>query len=871
MKTDLPTAICLADYTPPVYSVESVDLVFDLAPKATRVLNTAVYVRMDEDAAPLRLDGEDVTLLDITLDGHPLTRDQDYTVDDAGLTLLNPPARFELTIETEVDPLGNTQLSGLYQSSGMYCTQCEAEGFRRITYFQDRPDVMAPYRVTVRGPKDTCPVLLSNGNLLETFEDEEDVGYHCAIWEDPFAKPSYLFALVAGDLAVTKDTFMTRSGRPVDLAIYVEHGNETRTAWAMESLKASMAWDETRFGLEYDLDLYNIVAVSDFNMGAMENKSLNVFNTKYVLADAETATDRDYEGIESVIAHEYFHNWTGNRVTCRDWFQLSLKEGLTVFRDQEFSADMRSRGVQRIQDVMALRAGQFPEDAGPLAHPVRPDQYIAIDNFYTATIYNKGAEVIRMMHTLIGEGAFQKGMKLYFERFDGQAVTCDDFAQAMADASDVDLSQFKLWYSQAGTPRIKAEWSYDDAAQRFDLTLTQQHKPTPNQPSKAMMHIPMAIGLLNAAGETVLEQVVSLTEETHRFSFEGMTEQPIVSLNRGFKAPIILDAPYSRADLVFLSAHDSDSFARWEALQLYATQLLLDMVALIQKGEDCPKDTQFLSALGAILHDEDLDDAYRALCLVLPSENDLAEKITPIDVDAIHQARTLLSVQIAQAFEGAFKQGYETLIAQKGPYHPDVEGSAKRSLQSVYLSYLTRLDSEDYDKLAVHHYETADNMTDRMAAMTALTRRETAYRTSVLDDFYQRFQDNPLVVDKWLMIQATSPLAKTLDHVKDLMDHEAFSIKNPNKVRALIGAFAFGNPSCFHQRDGEGYHFHATRIIELDQINPQIAARMVSAFDAWMRFDAERKELMKAQLTRIVETPGVSKDVFEMAKRILEA
>lgn len=869
MKTDQPQTIRLADYTAPAYGIDHVHLVFDLTPTATRVLNTAVYYRMpDADAdAPLRLDGEDLSLCDLTLDGHPLTEGTDYQKDDHSLTLTNLPERFELVVETEIDPLNNTQLSGLYQSNGVFCTQCEAEGFRRITYFQDRPDVMTAYTVTLRAPKDSCPVLLSNGNLVDQFEDEEDPTYHVAIWEDPFAKPSYLFALVAGDLAVSKDHFTTRSGRGVDLAIYVEHGNEGRTQWAMDSLKASMKWDEDRFDLEYDLDLYNIVAVSDFNMGAMENKSLNVFNTKYVLADAQSATDTDYAGIEAVIAHEYFHNWTGNRVTCRDWFQLSLKEGLTVFRDQEFSSDMRSRSVERINNVKALRAGQFPEDAGPLAHPVRPDHYIAIDNFYTATIYNKGAEVIRMMHTLIGEDAFQKGMKLYFERHDGQAVTCDDFAQAMADASGVDLGQFTLWYSQAGTPKITAEWAYDAAAKRFDLTLNQELKPTPGQPTKDPMHIPLAIALLDPKGQSAHEQVVSLTEKSQTLSFEGIEQAPVVSLNRDFSAPITLDAPYSEDDLAFLMAHDSDSFARWEATQTYASALLLKRVDALQKGQEAAKDAAFIQALHRIVSDDSLDADYRALCLMLPTETYLADQMAVIDVDAIHQARETMRLHIAQDLQAPLQDLYNRMASQEDTYSPDAQSSGKRALRNACLSYLS-LVGASADVLA--HYETANNMTDRMAALTTLAMSDDDHRAPVLAGFYDRFKDNALVVNKWLGVQAAAPLPDALDQVKNLMDHEAFSIKNPNKVMALIATFAHANPTNFHRLDGEGYHFLATRVIELDQMNPQIAAGLIRPFGRWRRFDPARQALMQEQLNRIIETPALSKDTFEMAKRTLE-
>jgi len=870
MTSDQPTAIHLKDYEAPHYLVENVNLVFDLEPESTRVLCAATYYANYDTTVkthPIVLDGEDLTLLHIVLDGTTLSEDE-YEIKGNQLIIPAGLDRFELVIETEVNPKGNTQLTGLYQSNGNYCTQCEAEGFRRITYFPDRPDVMTTYSVTIVADADTCPVLLSNGNLIEEGTTDDARAY--AIWEDPFPKPSYLFALVAGDLACVEDTFKTMTGRHVDLRIFVEHGNEDSVDWAMTSLKNSMKWDEDRFGLEYDLDLYNIVAVSDFNMGAMENKSLNVFNTKYVLAKSDTATDADYAGIEGVIAHEYFHNWTGNRVTCRDWFQLSLKEGLTVFRDQEFSSDMRSRAVERIDAVKVLRAGQFPEDDGPLAHPVRPESYIAIDNFYTSTIYNKGAEVIRMMHTLLGEENFRKGMDLYFLRHDGQAVTCDDFARAMADASNVDLNQFKLWYAQAGTPTIDANWSYNENAKTFSLTLEQTLAPTPGQQTKREMHIPISACLLSQDGAEIVDtdKILSLTQSKQTFQFDNIEAEPIVSLNRNFSAPIKLNAPYAREDLAFLMAHDTDEFARWEAAQTYATALLLEMVEDHQAGLLLRKDIAFIKALALTLNDANLDHDYIALCLQLPTANYLADQMEVVDVEAIHHARETLRRFIAHDLKDDLMTVFRG-NKNEAPYSPDAKSSGQRALKNICLSYLSELNDPACLALITAQYHNANNMTERMAALGILSDKDCEQRTEILEDFYTRFKNDALVVDKWLAVQAMSSLPSTLDTVIKLMDHEAFSLKNPNKVRSLIAVFAHANAINFHKRDGTGYVFHTDRILELDKINPQIAARMIAPLGKWRRFDEARQSLIKAQLQRIVDTKGLSNDTFEMASKSL--
>jgi len=871
-----PITIRREDYTPPDYRIETVALEFDLGPDSTRV-TSRLGIKANHDTRkgvrPLVLDGEDIKLVRVAIDGAALPVGR-YSLDEKSLTIPAPPPEFTLEVETEINPAANTHLSGLYISSNVFCTQCEAQGFRRITYFLDRPDVMATFRTTIRADA-RYKVLLSNGNLVDS--GKLDDGRHFAVWDDPFPKPSYLFALVAGDLAVNEDSFTTRSGRKVKLRIFVEHGKETRTAYAMDSLKRAMKWDEDRFGLEYDLDLFNIVAVSDFNMGAMENKSLNVFNDKYILADPETATDDDFAGIETVVAHEYFHNWTGDRITCRDWFQLSLKEGLTVFRDQEFSSDMRSRPVKRIQDVRGLRARQFPEDASPLAHPVRPESYIAIDNFYTATVYQKGAEVIRMMHTLLDESGFQKGMKLYVERHDGEAATCDQFAAAMADAGRIDLDQFKLWYAQAGTPRIDVDGRYDAAAGAYELTLEQTVPPTPGQPDKKPMHMPFAVGLLDAQGrdielkldgQAVPHGVLQLKQPKQTFRFAGVPEPKAVSLNRGFSAPVNVFAKRDGTELAFLMAHDSDAFARWEAGQQYATDLLLAAVAQIQKGRTPNFDPAFIDAIGEILKDEKLEKAFIANTIILPSEDYLAERMEVIDVDAIHTARDSLRRRIASTWKADLLRLYET-NRDKGAYSPDAEPAGRRALKNAALAYLGELSDEDaaMKKLVADQYKSADNMTDRMAALARLADVAGPEREAALADFYERFKNDPLVLDKWLVLQAISTLPDTLARVKALMNHPAFSMRNPNKVRSLIGAFTMANPLRYHAADGAGYEFHADRTIELNATNPQVAARLLSPLGRWKRFDAGRQTKMKAALDRILAEPKLSREVYEIASK----
>ncbi len=877
MKTDLPKTIRLSDYEPPAYAVEAVDFTFELAPERTIVSAVLqLYRTGGAPGEPLVLDGEDLELLKISVDGKDLPPAA-YEVSDEALTIFDPPASLTLETSVAINPKANTRLEGLFVSKTMFCTQCEAEGFRRITYFPDRPDVMARYRVTLRGDKASCPVLLSNGNNISN-RDLGD-GRHAAVWEDPFPKPSYLFALVAGDLVMVEDRFTTQSGRDVTLRIFVEHGNQDRCDYAMDSLIRSMRWDEERFGLEYDLDIFNIVAVSDFNMGAMENKSLNVFNAKYILADASTATDADFANIESIVAHEYFHNWTGNRVTCRDWFQLSLKEGLTVFRDQEFSSDQRSRPVKRIQDVRALRARQFPEDSGPLSHPVRPDSYIEINNFYTATVYEKGSEVIGMMQTLLGKEGFNKGLRLYFERHDGQAVTCDDFVAAMADANGRDLTHFKRWYSQSGTPEVAMTTAYDAAARTLTLTLEQVTRPTPGQSEKLPLHIPLRIGLLGANGgdldlvsdSDALDEggLIHLTEERQSITFKDIPDRPVLSANRGFGAPIIQHTDQTDDDLAFLMAHDSDPFARWEAGQQYATRLMKSAVtAIAGGGADIAGQNAFVAAVRNILQDGSLDPAFKALAISLPTEEFVGEQLSTVLVDEIHAVRTALRQKIGADLRAELR---ETMAGNevREAFAPTAEQAGRRALRNTALAYLTVDHGPEAAAMAKECFDRADNMTDTIAALAILTEIEGPERVAALEVFETRWQDNEQVMDKWFALQAMACSPDTLSRVKALTKHPRFDIRNPNKVRSLVGAFAMANPVGFHAKDGSGYAFLADSVIELDSLNPQVAARMLGALGSWRRYDADRQGLMRAQLERIVAVPVLSKDSYEIASKSL--
>ena len=874
-----PRTIRLEDYTPPAYRVEHTDLHFDLRPEGTRVRARLRLRRNGTGPAPLWLDGEGQRLLGVALDGRSLEPGE-YRLAAGGLEIPDPPAEFGLEILSECDPARNTALEGLYLSSGMFCTQCEAEGFRRITYYPDRPDVLARFTVTLEADEARCPVLLSNGNRVA--QGRSGNGRHWARWEDPHPKPSYLFALVAGDLACRADRFVTASGREVRLEIYTTGQDLPRTAHAMESLKRAMAWDEARYGLEYDLDVYMIVAVADFNMGAMENKGLNVFNTRYVLADPETATDGDFRAIEAVIGHEYFHNWTGNRVTCRDWFQLSLKEGLTVFRDQEFSADMGSAAVKRIEDVRLLRKRQFPEDDGPMAHPVRPREYVEINNFYTATVYEKGAEVVRMYQTLLGREGFRRGMDLYFRRHDGQAVTTDDFRAAMADANGVDLSRFARWYDQAGTPVLRVHSTWHPGARRLELELEQSCPPTPGQAHKDPVPIPLALGLLNARGESMpvrlagegeeaaaTTRVLLVQEARQRVELVGVDDEPVPSLLRGFSAPVRLEYPYTPEELALLYAHDPDPFNRWEAGQRLAMAELLAMVAVIGEGGEPRMGPHFAAAFGRQL-ESDGDMELTACALGLPGEEEIADRLEEVDPEAVHLAREAAMGQLAAEFEQALAAVHER-TAGAPPGDLGREAVGRRALRNTVLAFLGRLDSPAVWARMEDQYRRAANMTERLAAFEALVNSSSPWREDCIEDFHRRYRADPLVLDKWFAAQARSRRADTLERVRALWEHPDFVPTNPNKVRALLGAFASGNPARFHDPSGAGYRFVADRILELDRMNPQVAARVLGAFTRWRRLEPVRRERMRQELERIAAAPRLSPDCYEIAHKSLAA
>jgi aminopeptidase N len=776
-----------------------------------------------------------------------------------------------------IDPTGNTQLMGLYRAGATYCTQCEAEGFRRITYFLDRPDVMAVYTTRIEADKDEAAILLSNGNLVEE-GDLPGGKRHFAVWHDPFPKPSYLFALVGGNLAVVKDSFTTMSGREVALAIYVEPGKEARVPYAMDSLKRAMRWDETAFGREYDLDIFMIVAVSAFNMGAMENKGLNVFNDKYVLASPETATDNDYAGIEAVIAHEYFHNWTGDRITCRDWFQLCLKEGLTVFRDQEFTGDQRSRAVERISDVRNLRSFQFVEDAGPLAHPVRPELYREINNFYTSTVYDKGAEVVRMIRALLGAETFRKGMDLYFTRHDGEAATVEQFVQCFADVSGRDMTQFMRWYSQAGTPEIRVAPHYDSRARTYRLDIAQTVPPTPGQPTKEPMLIPLALGLVGKSGgdlplvldgRPLFRGVIELTQPNQSFLFTEVTERPVPSVNRSFSAPIKLALPIDADDLRFLAAHDSDPFNRWQAVQSLAMSLLKENVAVLRAGGAARDDEGLMAALGAILADTTLEPAFVALSLAPPGDADIAREIgSDVDPDAVFGARRKLRAAIGTRHGAALADAYRRL-GSAAPYSPDAASAGRRQLKNACLDLLAITGKDDAIARAFAQYQNADNMTDRMAALETLAQHDRPERTAAFDDFYKRYAADALIIDKWLALQAAIPEPATLDRVLALTSHPAFSAGNPNRIRALIGSFAQVNHTQFNRKDGAGYDFVADFVLALDPKNPQVAARLMGAFRSWRALESTRRDRAEAALKRVAAAASLSRDVHDIVARTL--
>ncbi|MDD5462777.1 MAG: aminopeptidase N [Methylococcales bacterium] len=880
MRDANPQTIYLKNYSVPEYLIHSVDLNFTLAEENTLVVSRLTMSRNPASRSSdssLILSGENLTLISIVLNEDNRLTEQHYLQTEDSLIIHEVPQHrsFVLTIENTINPKANTALEGLYLSNSMLCTQCEAEGFRKITYFLDRPDVMARFTTTLVGDKDRYPVLLSNGNKIA--EGELSDNRHWITWEDPFNKPCYLFALVAGQLEYIEDSFTTFSGRNISLQIFVEKQDMDKCAHAMQSLKNAMRWDEQMYGREYDLDLYMIVAVGHFNMGAMENKGLNIFNTKFVLARPDTATDSDYEHIEGVIAHEYFHNWTGNRITCRDWFQLSLKEGFTVFRDQQFTSDRTSKAVKRIEDVNNLRTRQFAEDAGPMAHPIRPDAYIEINNFYTLTVYEKGAEVVRMIHTLLGAEGFRKGSDLYFERHDGQAVTCDDFINAMEAANSVDLTQFRLWYSQAGTPVLTVQQSYDSSAQTLTLTISQHCPPTPGQAVKQPLHIPIIAGLMNKDGLIATcklqdnqsdEFLLQLTQAEQTFIFEDLKKQPVISILRGFSAPVKLVMNRTLEELAFLLSHDRDTFNRWEAGQQLAAQIISRLIADVQNGRELHIKPIIVTAFKQIMEQSWDDLSYFSLLLSLPSETYLAEQMTIVDVDAIHTAREFVVLALAEQLEAQFKTLYRNNCKdESGAFDSGAIG--RRRIKNICLGYLGRLEQQDVQQWAKQQFDTAKNMTDQMAALAVIVNSSHPAKQQCLDSFYQQWQAEALVIDKWFALQASSHNPHTFAVVQALMQHPAFDLKIPNRVRALIGAFSQANPLHFHAANGQGYQFLGSQIIALNTLNPQVASRMLSPLTSWRRYDAGRQALMKAQLERIMTAESISRDVYEVASKSL--
>ncbi|MBF0400511.1 MAG: aminopeptidase N [Magnetococcales bacterium] len=893
-QTKNSTTKYLANYTPPDFLVDSVALIFELDPKAT-VVHARLALRRNPAChtatlPPLVLDGQELTLLAIALDGVPLSPKR-YRLEESCLVIPEPPEQCILEIKTRIHPATNTSLEGLYASTTpqgpLLSTQCEPEGFRKITYYPDRPDVMSQFTTTLIADRKRFPVLLSNGNRNKNpIQFETATGKHGVTWVDPHRKPAYLFALVAGDLVCQSDTFVTRSGRSVDLEIYTEAENSGLCDHAMAALKKAMAWDEERFGRQYDLDTYMIVAVNAFNMGAMENKGLNIFNAKYVLADQASATDTDFQQIESVIAHEYFHNWTGNRITCRDWFQLSLKEGLTVFRDQLFSADMISPAVQRVQDARLIRTHQFAEDAGPTAHPVQPDSYMEINNFYTLTVYNKGAEVVRMLHTLLGEEGFRRGMDHYFAHHDGHAVTVEAFVQSMEAASGRDLGQFRRWYQQAGTPVVSVTSHHDPATQTLHLQVTQSCPPTPGQPTKQPFHIPLTVGLLEPTGQPLplrlqgeaadepaaTSRVLELRQTTEQFVFTGIAQPPIASLLRHFSAPVVLHANWSAAELAFLWAHDPDPFNRWSAGQTLATDLLLRLAADLLAGRPLLLEDFFVDSFAQVLQTRDLEPATIAMILTLPAETALLEQMPEADPQALYTARLFVRQTLATRLHEHFFRLYQHNSALDGsaaklPYHPELAG--KRSLKNLCLDYLVCLRWAEFWQLAASQCSKATNMTDRLAALTALLHSGSPEAEPLLSEFARQWQKNSLVMDKWFAIQARIPAETTLRLVRQLQKHRLFSLKNPNRVRALLGAFCHDNPVAFHQPSGKGYQYIAKQVLTLDPINPQVAARLVASLSRWRKLEPVRREKMRLALQQIQQTPNLSKDVFEIVLKSL--
>jgi aminopeptidase N len=881
MPADQRTATLLSEYKPTPHLIGTVEL--DVSIDAERALVTSRMTvernpQSAESGHALVLNGEDLELLSIAIDGRLLNQSEFRY--EANLLHISdpPPLPFRLEISSSCNPAANTALSGLYRSNGIYCTQCEAEGYRRIAFGYDRPDAMARYTVRIEAGIAECPVLLSNGNLMESGR-LADGARHFAVWHDPHPKPTYLFALVAGDLAAVQDSYVTRSGRKVELGIYVERGKENRCAFAMDSLKASLAWDERRFGREYDLDVFNIVAISDFNMGAMENKGLNIFNDKYILALPETATDQDYVNIEGIIAHEYFHNWTGNRITCRDWFQLCLKEGLTVFRDQEFTADLRSRSVARIADVQTLRIKQFPEDAGPLAHPPRPSSYIEINNFYTPTVYEKGAEICRMLQTLLGEAVFRKGMDLYFERHDGEAATVEQFIACFADVSGRDLGQFFRWYEQAGTPVVRAHTSYDRAAGAFTLTLSQETAPTPGQPDKLPQHIPLRLGLLDEDGNdlplqldgagTLNEPLVELREASRSYRFTGLAQKPVLSLNRSFSAPIRIETDQTPDERLFLMRHDSDSFNRWEAGQTEALRLFVKTVRALESNAQAPDTNAFASALAACLADEELEPALRAQLLAFPTEAMVCAALgSAIDTDVVHKARRRVMADIARRMLPLLERLWSR-TEEQAPFQPTAEDSGLRALHYAALSKITLADAQRGQELIANELAKPRHMTAEFGALTAALHLSADQAEAALASFYDRHRDDHLLVDKWFSLMAAIPGSDSPGRIARLMKHPDFRLTTPNRVFALIGSFTSGNMSGFNAADGSGYRIVADTILQLDPVNPQVAARMATAFRSWKLMDNPREQYARAALEGIVVQPNLSPDTFEITSKML--
>jgi aminopeptidase N len=879
MRTDTPQLVRLEDYRPSDFLIDRVDLGIRLHPTTTRV--TASLALRPNPAgradAPLVLDGDELTLLAVAVDGQSLVG-EGFAATPQSLTLPDPPRRpFTLTLESELDPTANTKLMGLYRSNGVYCTQCEAEGFRRITYFLDRPDVLSVYTTRIEAEREEAPVLLGNGNLAEAGAIA-GTGRHYAVWHDPFPKPAYLFAVVGGRLDKVEKPFTTMHGRNVEIAVYVEPGKADRAAYALDALERSMRWDERVFGREYDLDVFNVVAVSDFNMGAMENKGLNIFNDKYVLASPETATDADYANIEAIIAHEYFHNWTGNRITCRDWFQLCLKEGLTVFRDQEFSSDERSRPVHRIAEVRALRARQFSEDAGPLAHPVRPTQYREINNFYTATVYEKGAEIVRMLKTLIGERDFRRGMDLYFERCDGTAATVEDFLQAFADVTGRDLSHFARWYAQSGTPHVAVNGTYDAAAKTYRLDLTQETPPTPGQPTKEPVVIPVVLGLVPRAGGALAPRsdrldetgVFVLDRASDSLTFTDVTAPPVPSLFRGFSAPVKVALDLTDDELLSLLRHDTDPFNRWQSTQTVATRLLVQLARSANTPGEAAE--SLAAALLAFLdRDAARDPAFAAQVLALPSETEIAQEIgSDVDPDAVHRARETLREIVGRYLSGRLSELRDGL-ASAGEYSPDAASAGRRALRNVALDLIAAGDITRGERLAAEQFRAATNMTDRLAGLAVLATIPGEAREDAFRQFADRYHDDPLVLDKWFSLQAMIPEPDTLARIRRLMEHPAFSLGNPNRVRSVVGSFALANPTQFHRPDGSGYDFLADIVLTLDPSNPQLAARLLTAFGTWKTVEPGRRARAEAALRRIAGASGLSPDVADIAQRSLSA